>query len=184
MDTVTTLFLSTGLRGWLDGGFGGRGDWHMMDWGRGFFFPGGFFVLLTGLALLLLLVWAVRSWTNRPTPATVGAGGGVSGYSAQPTPPGGMPRAGTPPVNTPLHALQMRYAKGELSRAEYETIRQDLLADTPTGASPAAAPATQPEGVETPVASNETAAADTTNPVSAEPTAAESTSEQEKRTDV
>lgn len=169
-----------------------------MDWGRGFFLPGGFFVLLTGLALLLLLVWAIRSWSNRPTPAAVGAGGGVRGYTAntpviEPTPPAnlsptGTPPINTPPVNTPLHVLQMRYAKGEVSRAEYETIRQDLLADTPTGASVAIEPATapvaaQPEPVEPPIAGDEIVTADTTDTVSSEPTAEESTPTQEKRTD-
>ncbi|MEZ4619528.1 MAG: SHOCT domain-containing protein [Caldilineaceae bacterium] len=34
-------------------------------------------------------------------------------------------------AQTPVEILQMRYAKGEVTRAEYDTIRADLLRDRP-----------------------------------------------------
>lgn len=178
MAMTTNLFLTTTLRGWFDGAFGGRnGDWHMMNLGRGGLFPGGLYVL--GLALLLLLIWAVRTWSSRTTPAAVGAGNRVSSYTADLPVTRPAPAAATPPVDTPLHALQMRYAKGDISRAEYETIRADLLADSPISpATVAETTPSQPDPVETPVVN------DATDEVPSETVHEESTIESEKRTDV
>ena len=120
MQHTMHLFLDS----WVRGG-------HMMDMGRGFwFFPGLLWGLLPLLALILLVIWAIRGWSNnRQTPVTAGAGQSSwqTGAAAVPTPP--PTRTTTPVVETPLDALQMRYAKGEISRAEYDTIRQDILRD-------------------------------------------------------
>ncbi|MEZ4675735.1 MAG: SHOCT domain-containing protein [Caldilineaceae bacterium] len=127
MQTVTHIFLD----GWLGGG-------RMMGMGRGFFFfPGGLFTLLSLLLLIALLIWAIRVWSgSRQTPVPVGTDAGSWGTGA----PAAAPSAIVTPVattsattmaQTPVEILQMRYAKGEVTRAEYDTIRADLLRDRP-----------------------------------------------------
>ncbi len=118
MQTTTHILLD----GWLGGG-------RMMGMGRGFFFPGGIFALVATLALLLLLFWAFRAWSgNRQTPALAGAG--AMNLASGKTPLS-TPTATPMTATTPLAVIQMRYAKGELSRAEYETMREDLQRDWP-----------------------------------------------------
>ena len=89
-------------------------DWgHMMNWdygnwGWGAMMFGGIGMLLFWGLVIGLGALAVRGL----------AGGG------NPTQPPGD--AGTRGGQTPLEIAQARYARGDISRQEYETIRQDL----------------------------------------------------------
>ncbi len=78
----------------------------MMDWqwGWGAMMFGGLGMLLFWGLVVGLVIWGVR---------------GLAGSSGPATPPGSSPP-------TPLEILQARYARGEISREEYETIRRDL----------------------------------------------------------
>jgi putative membrane protein len=80
-------------------------------WGWGTMMFGGVITLVVWGALIALVVLAVRSF--------VGPNEGGARHTE--------PRSGTPP-QTPLEILQSRYAKGEISRDEFETIRRDLQA--------------------------------------------------------
>ena len=77
-----------------------------IDWGWGWMFSGGLMMLLFWGTLIVLVVLAVRGL----------GGGGRSEIS----PPHSEAR------QTPLEIAQARYAKGEISRDEYETLRHDL----------------------------------------------------------
>lgn len=78
-----------------------------MDWGWGWMFSGGLMMLLFWGTLIVLVVLAAR-----------GLGGGRRSEAS--TPPHAEAR------QTPLEIAQARYAKGEISRDEYETLRHDL----------------------------------------------------------
>lgn len=72
---------------------------------------GGWFVWLLLLALLVILgVWAVRSFST-----SAGRTGGIERREP--------PRTDR---ETPLEILQNRYARGEITREEYEQMRRDL----------------------------------------------------------
>ena len=80
--------------------------WNMMGWGGGSFF-GGFLSLLILGAVVVLVVGLIRqNSTNGSAPSV----------------------HGTQPVShdEPLRILQTRYAKGEINREQYETMRRDL----------------------------------------------------------
>lgn len=76
------------------------------------FFGGiSFLLLLTILGLLVYLVVLVRNDRDR----TVASPG-----------PAGPPSQPSPGLLTATEVLKMRYARGEIGRDEYETIRRDL----------------------------------------------------------
>ena len=77
-------------------------------WVRGVIMQGGLGMLAFWGLLIVLVVWGVRA---------LGSGTGRS------MPPSG-PASGAPP--TPMEIAQARYARGEISRDEFETIRRDL----------------------------------------------------------
>ncbi len=79
-------------------------DW---NWGWGAMMVGGFGMLVFWGLVLGVIVWAVR---------------GFAGVNPQ------HPSSGAQPGSQPtaLEILQARYARGEISREEYETIRRDL----------------------------------------------------------
>lgn len=79
-------------------------DW---NWGWGAMMAGGLGMLVFWGLVLGLVVWAVR-----------GFGGSNPQHPPSSTQPGSQPTA--------LEILQARYARGEISREEYETIRRDL----------------------------------------------------------
>ena len=85
----------------------GFGLWHLM---------GPLFMLLILGLLVYLAIMTFR--------ATRGFGTVRPGGSVVTSPPEGAP--GTPAVQTPLEVAKMRYARGEISREEFETLRQDL----------------------------------------------------------
>jgi putative membrane protein len=67
---------------------------------------GGLLMLLFLVGIVVLIVWLVRS---------MGRAAWMSGRG---------PAAG--PEKTPLDILKERYARGEVTRDEYEAMRQDL----------------------------------------------------------
>jgi putative membrane protein len=75
-------------------------DW---NWGWGTMMFGGLGMLAFWGLLIGLVLWGVRAFAG-------GRGNDNSGASRP----------------TPLEILQARYARGEISREEYETMRRDL----------------------------------------------------------
>jgi uncharacterized membrane protein len=80
-------------------------------------------VIWTAL-LVLLVLWVVRNWSSISSTArrtiTTAQPGATAVSAAQ----------------TPFEILQTRYAKGEITREEYETIRRDLAGEAPPVQSP------------------------------------------------
>ena len=85
----------------------------MMGWdmGWGWMFSGGLMMVFFWGGLLVLVVLVVRALSG-------------DRYSRSPDDHSAPVRKALP--QTPLEVLQTRYAKGEISREEYETIRHDL----------------------------------------------------------
>jgi putative membrane protein len=83
--------------------------------GFGFLFMLLFFVIIIGLAVWLVSVLFPRV-------------GGPNSYTTgnQPGNQSGHPGAG--PQDSALDILKRRYARGELSKTEYEVMQEDLLA--------------------------------------------------------
>lgn len=99
----------------LNGPFGGG----MVRGGFGGFLLGGLMTAVWAALIVLLVLWIVRNWSS------IGAAVRRTTSAVQP----GGPAAAT---QTPLEIAQTRYAKGEITREEYETIRRDLLGEAPT----------------------------------------------------
>lgn len=80
----------------------------MMHWnlGWGAMMMGGLGMLTFWALLVGLVIWGIRSFTGRDE-------------NSAPQSSGIRP--------TPMEILQGRYASGEISRDEYETIRHDLI---------------------------------------------------------
>lgn len=106
---LVILFGSVGMMGW--GGFGMGGMMGnmggMMGNFGGFFSPLGAILMLVFWALIiaggvLLVVWLVRSLTG-PSPTSTA----TTGLS-------------------PLDILKMRYAKGEITKEQFEEMKRDL----------------------------------------------------------
>lgn len=77
-------------------------------------FPGGGIGMLFALLIIGLLVYLVvmaRRDRDRQT---------VASRTVDPVPPA------DPGAPTPWEVVKMRYARGEITREEYETIRRDL----------------------------------------------------------
>lgn len=83
-------------------------DW---NWGWGTMMFGGLGMLAFWGLVIGLVIWGVR--------ALSGSGGSVN-------PPARYDAGGGQP--TPVEILQARYARGEISRDEYETILRDIKA--------------------------------------------------------
>jgi putative membrane protein len=99
----------------LNGPLGGG----MMRGGPGGFFLGGLLSVVWTALLVLLVLWIVRNWSGitaalRRTASTIQSSSPATGAT-----------------QTPLEIVQTRYAKGEISREEYEAIRRDLLGEAP-----------------------------------------------------
>jgi putative membrane protein len=88
------------MMGWESG-------WH---WGWMYF--GGLMMLLFWGGLFALVVLALRGFMGGNSSGRNGSGDGQRRDSAQ----------------TPLEILQIRYAKGEINREEFERIRHELQA--------------------------------------------------------
>lgn len=80
-------------------------------WGGGWMFFGGVMMLLFWGGLIALIVVAIRSMTSSNTSSRNEASDQRNDNTL-----------------SPLEVLQSRYAKGEISRDDYEVIRRDLQA--------------------------------------------------------
>ena len=77
--------------------------WYMHDgWGWWMIF-GGIWMLLFWIAIIWLVVWGIRSLVRHREP-----------------------RSGTPEKHDPLDIAKERYAKGQISKEEFEQIKRDL----------------------------------------------------------
>ena len=115
----------------------GRQAGEMMRGGSGMH-GGGFFLEGLGMAVvwavvILLVLWIVRNWSNpnnrvasflhglvTNVQSTIHSVAQSTGQASAPVTSGGQ---------SALEILQSRYAKGEISREEYQTIRGDLLGE-------------------------------------------------------
>lgn len=79
-------------------------------WGGGWMFFGGLTMLLFWGGLIVLIVWAIRAVISSNT----------ANRSNK------TPNSQNKNVQSPLEILQARYAKGEISREDYDVIRHDL----------------------------------------------------------
>lgn len=73
--------------------------WYMHDFGGWWMIFGGIFMVLFWGGLIALIIWGVNRFTRRDDPVR---------------------------MHNPLEAAKERYAKGEISREEFEQIRKDL----------------------------------------------------------
>lgn len=89
------------------------GDMMNWRWGWGGMMFGGVGMVLFWVLLIVLVVWGVRALTGDDGRAT-----SASGTMHNDTGDGERPSA--------LEILQARYARGEINRDEYETMRTDL----------------------------------------------------------
>jgi putative membrane protein len=111
------------------GGMAGEHMGRMMHGGmRGGMFLGGLFSLLWTVLIVLAVLWVVRNWGSIRTSLS----NGLSQVAATAQPASPIVTSS----QTPLEILQIRYAKGEINREEYQAMRQDLLGEAP--AAPAA----------------------------------------------
>ncbi len=79
----------------------------MMWWyGNGWMWFGMVLMVVFWIAVIFLIVWAIRQFSGRPS-------------AASGTPPGA-------PRSNALDIARERYARGEISKEEYERIRRDL----------------------------------------------------------
>lgn len=76
--------------------------WHMGDWGwgAGWMIVGWIWMVVFWGALIWLIVWGVKRLTEPRQPATGG--------------------------QTPVEVLKLRYARGEVTRQQYEEMKRDL----------------------------------------------------------
>jgi len=87
--------------------------WYMHDgWGWGMVFGGIWMILFWG-TLIALIIWGVNRWGKRG-----GSGGGSNGGSSG--------SGGNGSKQTPLDIARERYARGEITREQFEQIKKDL----------------------------------------------------------
>ncbi len=79
--------------------------WHSVDGMGWWMLWGGLMMVIFWGAIIALAVWAIQS---------------LSGRAERPGPAAG------PSSRTPLEIAKERYARGEISREEFEQIRKDL----------------------------------------------------------
>lgn len=110
----------------MEGPLGAGPGANMMRGGHGGgFLLGGLMSVLWTVLIVLAVLWVVRNWSK------------ITGYARRTA---SSVQASSPVVavtQTPLEILQTRYAKGEINREEYESIRRDLSGEVPPPAEPA-----------------------------------------------
>jgi putative membrane protein len=77
--------------------------WYMHDGSGWWMVFGGLWMLVFWVAIIALVVWAIKKLTEHKGP-----------------------RSGTSEKREPLDIAKERYAKGEISREEFEQIKRDL----------------------------------------------------------
>jgi putative membrane protein len=92
-----------GLSGYGSGMMDGNFGFGMMN-GFGF---GGIFMILFWVVIIGLGVWLITSLVSRTS---------------------GQPPANLPPAESPLDILKKRYARGEITKDQYDQMRRDLQA--------------------------------------------------------
>ena len=107
-------------QGIMRGGPGGHGG--------GGFLLGGLMSVLWTVLIVLAVLWVTRNWSS------------IKDYARRTA--SSLTPSGSATSQAPLEILQTRYAKGEITREEYETIRRDLTGEP--APAPAAAPAADP----------------------------------------
>jgi putative membrane protein len=112
-----------GMNGMMRGGPGGHG------FGGGGLFLGGLMSVLWTVLIVLAVLWVTRNWAS------------IKEYANR-TASSFQSRGGVASSQAPLEILQTRYAKGESTREEYETIRRDLTGEPAPAPAPAAEPVT------------------------------------------
>lgn len=117
---LNTPMVNAAAQGIMRGGPGGHGG--------GGFLLGGLMSVLWTVLIVLAVLWVTRNWAS------------IKDYARR-TASSLTPSSGSATSQAPLEILQTRYAKGEITREEYETIRRDLTGE------PAPAPAPTPEPV-------------------------------------
>ncbi len=94
----------------MGGGWGGWGHMPMMGWGGGYGgYGGGWLMMLFGavvIVALLVFIFRALAWMGHPPHHHMQHSGAYS--------PG-------------LHALDERYARGEINREEYQQKKRDIL---------------------------------------------------------
>ena len=110
-------------------------------WGDGGF--GVLFMIACAIVFVLLLVWIVRRTENThhhvapppgaPGPGPYGSGGpaGWPGYGAPSGSPGAGYAAPSPAVDPALQILRERFARGEITEAEFLSISRTLAGPHP-----------------------------------------------------
>jgi uncharacterized membrane protein len=107
---------------------GGPMDGMMRGGHPGGFFLGGLMTAVWAALIVLLVLWVIRNWSSPRNPITAFTRRAAAAVQASNPVAGG--------TQTPLEILQTRYAKGEINREEYETIRRDLTGETPSAPVP------------------------------------------------
>ncbi len=112
---------------------GPMGD--MMHGGHGGFFFGGLMTAVWAAIIVLLVLWIAKNWSSPKNP--------IPGFFQRAS-TAVQANIGKSATQTPLEILQVRYAKGEINRDEYEMIRRDLTGEAPSVEAPFT-PAPPPE---------------------------------------
>ena len=88
----------------------------------------GLGVAVVWAVVILLVLWIVRNWSNPNNRVASFLRGLLT--SLQPS-DNTVRSSAVSSQQTPLEVLQSRYAKGEISREEYQAIRADLASEVP-----------------------------------------------------
>ncbi len=91
----------------MGGCCGGWGNW----WGMGMGWPGIIFSLVFWILIILVIVWGIR-WLLRNVNGVTSAASSATGSRAT--------------ADDPKRLLQLRYARGEITREEYLQMLADL----------------------------------------------------------
>jgi uncharacterized membrane protein len=118
MEVGTALFLNQpGVNGPME---------HMGRGGHeGDFFISGLGTAVWAALIVLLVLWVVRNWSHPRNP--------LPGLFQRVTAALSSLRPAAASPQTPVDILQVRYAKGEITREAYETIGRDLLGEPTPG---------------------------------------------------
>ncbi len=93
----------------------------MMYWGWGMGLVGMLIMIVFWALVVAGAIWLITRLLPR--------GQGYSAHMSAPT-SASAPWTAPAPQETPLDILKRRYASGEITKAEYDQMRQDILADT------------------------------------------------------